>query len=62
MTFSVVTVHGAQSLIEFKLVEVCMHLGTKPFTKALHRCVALRIHFLLAKRATPAKEPCKAIH
>jgi hypothetical protein len=38
-----------------------MHFGTKPPTKALHRCVALLMHLLLAKRATLAKKPYKAI-
>jgi hypothetical protein len=51
-----VAVYGAQGLIELQLVEVCMHLGTEPFTEALHRFMALFAHLLLAKRATLAKE------
>jgi hypothetical protein len=62
MTSNVVTVHCAQSLIEFALVAICMRLGTKPFTKVLHGLVALRWYFLPAKRATLTKEPCHAIY
>ena len=62
MTSGVVTVHCAQRFIELALVEVCMHLGTKPFPKVLHGFVTPRLHFLPAKRATLAKEPCEAMH
>jgi len=62
MTSSVVAVHGAQSLREFTLVAICVHLGTKPFTKLLHGLVTLRLHFLPALRATFTKEPCEAIY
>jgi hypothetical protein len=59
MTYGMAAVHCSQSLVEFELVEVCMHLGTKPFAKALHCCASLRMHLLLAQRAMPVKEPCE---
>jgi hypothetical protein len=61
MTPGMAAVHRAQSLVEFQLVGVCMPLGTKPFTQALHHLVSLLIYLLLAARATLVKEPYEAI-
>jgi hypothetical protein len=49
-------VHHRQGFIEVQLVDVCMSFGTKPFAKALHRCLALRKHLLPAQRAMLVKE------
>jgi hypothetical protein len=56
------TVDRVQGLEEVQLVDVCVHLGAKPFAKALHRFIALDVHLLLAKRATLVKEPGEQIH
>jgi hypothetical protein len=59
MASSMATVHSSQSLIEFQLIQVRMHLRTIPFTKALHRPVAMLMQVLLAEWATLVKEPCE---
>jgi hypothetical protein len=57
MTSDVATVHGSQGLVELSLGEVCMHLGTTPSTKAVHRAARLLMRLLLADRAMLVKEP-----
>lgn len=61
MATDMAAVYCAQSLVELQFVEVCMKLRAKPLAKALHYCVALLMHLLLAKRATPVKEPREEI-
>jgi hypothetical protein len=39
-----------------------MHLGTIPFTEAMHRCIALLTHLLLTERTALVKEACEEIH
>jgi hypothetical protein len=54
-----VPVHCIQGFIKIQLVKVCMGLGTKPFAKALHRCLVLLMHLLPAQRATLVEETCE---
>jgi hypothetical protein len=61
MTSGVATVHGSQGLVELSLGEVCMHLGTIPFTKAVHRGARLLMRLLLADRAMLVKEPYEKV-